>query len=67
MSSTKKWKKSVCYQYASLQENKTYFEDKEVVVGLKYNYIIRPITSERVCPAEYSEEIIMGGYIKQPP
>jgi hypothetical protein len=49
---------------ASLQGNKTYFEDKEVVVGLKYNYIIRPITSERVCPAEYSEEIIMGGYIE---
>lgn len=49
---------------ASLQGNKVYFEDKEVVVGNKYYYIVRPISTERVCPAEYSEEIIVGGYIK---
>ena len=49
---------------ASLQGSKVFYEDKDVVVGKKYHYIVRPVASERVCPAEYTEEIIMGGYIK---
>lgn len=49
---------------ASLQGSKVFYEDKDVVVGKTYHYIVRPVSSERVCPAEYSEEIIMGGYIK---
>lgn len=49
---------------ASLKGNKLNYVDKDVVLGKKYNYIIRPVATDRMCPALYSEEIMMGGYIK---
>lgn len=49
---------------ASVAGNALSFEDKDVTIGSKYTYIVRPISTENVCPAEYTDPIIFGGLVK---
>ena len=49
---------------ASVRANNTFYEDKSVAIGSKYVYIVRPVSTERVCPAVYSEEVSFNGFVK---
>ncbi|MCB9018521.1 MAG: hypothetical protein H6544_08020 [Prevotellaceae bacterium] len=49
---------------ASVRANNTFYEDKSVAIGSKYVYIVRPVSTERVCPAVYSEEVSFDGFVK---
>lgn len=46
---------------ALLKPNQLYFVDQKIAIGSTYKYIVRPISSERVCPAVYSEPIYFEG------
>lgn len=49
---------------ASVRSNQTFYEDKSVAVGGKYVYIVRPISTDRVCKAVYSEPTVFEGALK---
>ena len=49
---------------ASVAGNALSYEDKDVSIGSKYTYIVRPISTENVCPAEYTDPIIFAGLVK---
>ena len=46
---------------ALLRPNQLYFVDPKIAIGSTYKYIVRPISTERVCPAVYSEPIYFEG------
>ena len=49
---------------SSVRANNTFYEDDKIALGSKYIYIVRPISTERVCPSVYSEEVIFTGTVK---
>lgn len=46
---------------ALLKPNQLYFVDPKIAIGSTYKYIVRPISTEKVCPAVYSEPIYFEG------
>lgn len=46
---------------ALLKPNQLYFVDQKIAIGSTYKYIVRPISTERVCPAVYSDPIYFEG------
>lgn len=49
---------------ASVAGNALSYEDKDVSIGSKYTYIVRPISTENICPAEYTDPIEFAGLVK---
>ena len=49
---------------ASVRASDTTYEDKEVAIGSTFTYVIRAVSSERVCPAIYSDPITFDGLVK---
>ena len=49
---------------ASVRPNHLYYVDERITIGSSYKYIVRPISSERVCPAVYSEPVMFEGGVK---
>lgn len=43
--------------------NELYFVDDNITLGSTYQYIVRPISSERMCPALYSDPILFVGTV----
>lgn len=46
---------------AMVRPNELYYVDERIAIGSTYKYIVRPICSERVCPAVYSEAVVFEG------
>lgn len=46
---------------ALLRPNQLYFVDPKIAIGSTYRYIVRPFSSQRVCPAVYSVPIYFEG------
>jgi hypothetical protein len=46
---------------ALLKPNQVYYVDKKISIGSSYKYIVRPFSSNRVCPAVYSEPVYFEG------
>lgn len=49
---------------ASVRANELFYVDKEVAIGSSYVYIVRAISTERVCPAVYTDPIEFAGTVK---
>ncbi len=46
---------------ALLRANQLYYTDPKIAIGSTYQYIVRPISPDRVCPAVYSDPIYFEG------
>lgn len=49
---------------ASVRANELFYVDKDIAIGSSYVYIVRAVSTERVCPAVYTDPIEFVGTVK---